>query len=132
MAGLRWTELDGRGYYSRDGSLEAWLAVIVDHLDGSAAGTSQPWLRRLREDWRQQLAVRFDGLASFCLDGYLTDPSRRAILSQICRALQQRVQSEDRAGHELSGSAVDLSDADVRAKVVRGAEAMIWLLEEPH
>ena len=130
MSGMRWTEYQGRGFFTRDGLLEVWLAIVVDEIDrrpGRAA-----FMASLRDDFQAQATVVFDGIVETRLDPHLgCDGDRRALVA-LCRELRERLVSGDKPkgplADRVAGSRWEREDT--LAGLSRVAAAFLWLLDE--
>ena len=122
-AGMRWLGLDGIGFFSRDGLLALWLALLVDDVE---AGSSEPWERGLAAEWRSQVTVCFDGVMTSELDAHLRDPTR-------CRRLrgevERRVAEPGPLTRRIEGNR--WGRPATWAGLGRVADAMLWLLDTP-
>lgn len=142
MGGIRFTEYRGRGFFCRDGLLEVWLAIVVDELDGEA-GLAPDWLARLRDDFRAQATVVFDGLMETRLDPHLTSEARRQRMVSLCHRVAQRLHQRHAPGrHPGLGRENPMAESlaarvggrrwsrgDTIAGLSRINDSFIWLLE---
>lgn len=126
---MRWTEFRGRGFFCRDGLLEIWLALVVDELDRACDGGLE--LGALRDDFRAQAMVAFDGLMETRLDAHLAGERERRSLVAVCQRLRARLVQ----GERPSGPCADRvggerwSRQDTLAGLARVAGAFLWLLD---
>ena len=133
LPGPRYTEYRGVGFWCRDGLLEVWLATVVDELDRmQRAKPLPPWLRRLRDDWRAQATIVYDGVVTCRLDDHVVDEHRRAELSELCRHIGELIHSADRqiAGtltRRVAGTRWTRADTSARLERITGA--FLWVLD---
>jgi hypothetical protein len=86
--GSSFTAFRGKGFWSRDGLLEAWLRVLSLHLDD---GVHKPgWQHDLRDTWLLASAGFFSGCIALSLPfGYgwrrASEPGRYAASVDISR-----------------------------------------------
>jgi hypothetical protein len=72
--GSSFTEFRGKGFWSHDFLLEAWLRILSLHLGDEVY---QPgWQHDLRDEWLLKSAGFFGGCISPSLDDFLTDAQR--------------------------------------------------------
>jgi len=86
--GSSFTEFRGKGFWSRDGLLEAWLRVLSLHMDDDVHKPG--WQHDLRDKWLLVSAGFFSGCISTSLDDFLTDSDR---IAAILRASERSIQS---------------------------------------
>lgn len=126
---VRWTEFRGRGFWSRDGLLELWLALLVDELDRQEAAG---WKKRMRDDWLTQATIVFDGVMSAQLDDHIDDDAKRLEAIGLCRRLRCALEAPLPPGQHAERVAGErLSREDTLAGLCRLADAFVWLLETP-
>ena len=85
--GSSFTEFRGKGFWSRDGLLEAWLRVLSLHLDDEVYAPG--WQHDLRNEWLLVSAGFFNGFVSASLDKFLTDDAR---IAAVLRASERSIQ----------------------------------------
>ena len=85
--GSSFTEFRGKGFWSRDWLLEAWLRILSLHLEDEV---HQPgWQHDLRDEWLLKSAGFFIGCISASLDDFLIDDERIAVILRVSeRSLQ--------------------------------------------
>lgn len=127
---MRWTEYRGRGFFCRDGLLELWLALVVDELDRRGGGEGA-WAATLREDFRIQATVAFDGIMETRLDPHLPGESQRRSLASLFAQLRERLARGDGAPGPLARRVGGERWArhETAAGLARIAGAFLWLLE---
>lgn len=127
---VRWTEFRGRGFWSRDGLLQVWLAVLVDELDRRAVNG---WQKHMRDDWLFTAGVSFNGLVSTQLDDHINSDDKRMITIALCRDVRTKLDSElDVAGaHTARIGGSRLAREDTPRGLLRVADSFLWLLEQP-
>jgi len=86
--GSSFTEFRGKGFWSRDGLLEAWLRVLSLHMDDDAHKPG--WQHDLRDKWLLDSAGFCSGFISASLDDFLSDNDR---IAAILRASERSIQS---------------------------------------
>ncbi len=86
--GSSFTEFRGKGFWSRDGLLEAWLRVLSLHMDDDVHKPG--WQHDLRDKWLLVSAGFFSGCISPSLDDFLTDSDR---VAATLRASERSIQS---------------------------------------
>jgi len=86
--GSSFTEFRGRGFWSQDPLLEAWLRILSLHLDDEVHKPG--WHHDLRDKWLLVSAGYFNGCISPSLDNFLTDEQRvKAILGASKRCIER-------------------------------------------
>jgi hypothetical protein len=88
IMGSSFTQFREKGFWSRDGLLEAWLRVVSLHMDTEAHNPG--WQHDLRDNWLLVSAGLFPGCISPSLDDFLTDTDR---IAAILRASDRAIQS---------------------------------------
>jgi hypothetical protein len=123
----------GRSFSASDAVLDVWFKLLVDEID--AVAERPAWLSEVREDWYVQATEEFGFGHVPDLDAYLTDSSRVALLSQLARQANQRLQGlgDPIPMHTLNALGAGKSGflGDVPAELFRdAARAFIALLED--
>lgn len=78
--GSSFTDFRGKGFWSRDALLEAWLRVLCLHMCDDVYKPG--WQHDLREHWLVVSAGVFNGCISADLDKHLTDDNRVTVILQ--------------------------------------------------
>jgi len=130
--GTRWTEFRGQGFWSRDGLLQLWLALLVDEID--RRGTTG-WLRAMRDDWLSQARISFEGLMSSQLDEHIDSEPRRQEAVALCRDVQQRLSRSELDAtiglHARQIGGQRWQHEGTVAGLGRVAGSFVWLLDGP-
>jgi hypothetical protein len=128
---MRWTEYRGRGFFCRDGLLEVWLALVVDELDRRPPESEARWMSRLRDDFRTQATVAFDGIMETRLDPHLAGESQRRLLASLFEQLGARLARGERPEGPLAERVG--GERWARRETLDGlsriAGAFLWLLD---
>ncbi len=127
---VRFTEYRGRGFWSRDGLLELWLALLVDELDRQQASG---WKKRMRDDWLAQATIVFDGVMAAQLDDHIDDDAKRIEAIGLFKRLRDDLAAAPlpEKGHVARVAGARLAREDTRRGLCRLADAFVWLLETP-
>ena len=135
--GVRWTEFRGRGFWSRDGLLEVWLAVLVDELDRRVDGA--PWMKSMRDAWLASANVSFNGLVSTELDAHIDSEAKREVAIALCRDVRRRLDKEGAdpgsmaaafGTHARRVGGTRWQRRDTAKGLLRVADSFLWLLED--
>jgi hypothetical protein len=132
--GVRWTAFRGLGFWSRDGLLQIWLALLVDDLDDPPS-SSTAWLQALCDDWRLLASIRFNGLIESQLDDHIDDEPKRREAIVFCRRVRARIAEQTSHGASWGGPLARqvggsrLGREDTQRGLLRTADAFLWLLE---
>lgn len=87
--GSSFVEFRSKGFWVRDGSLEIWLALLVEQIDRDPSPPT--WLRDLREQWHIA-TMGFNGCVPTELNEYLTTTERTAVALTLSKqAMRQLV-----------------------------------------
>ena len=89
--GSSFTEFQGKGFWSRDGLLEAWLRVLSLHMDDDVHKPG--WQHDLRDKWLLASAGYFNGCISASLDDFLTEGDRVAVILKAAERSIQRLRT---------------------------------------
>jgi hypothetical protein len=79
--GSSFTRYLGRGFWSRDASIELWLCLLAQEV--WRLDTPPEWLRAAAEDWQLQATTGFGGCVSAGLDGHAPTAERAAIVLDL-------------------------------------------------
>jgi hypothetical protein len=82
------TEFKGKGFWSDDSQIEAWLALLTEEI--GLLESPPEWLNELKREWVLQATLHGGGFVSAALDEFATSEDRiRQILELSESALQR-------------------------------------------
>lgn len=82
------TAFKGKGFWSNDGQIEAWLALLAEEIDRMS--NPAEWLVELKREWVLQATLHGGGIVSAGLDDFATSDDRiRQILNLSDSALNR-------------------------------------------
>jgi hypothetical protein len=77
--GNSFTSFHDKGFWCRDGLLEAWLRILALNLPTDVYDTAH-WLHGLRDQWMFASSGLCNGWVSPCLDEYATDAKKVSVI----------------------------------------------------
>ncbi len=83
--GTSFINFDNFGYWTRDGWIEDWLAILVRQFDG-AENLTEPQ-RAMRDHFELQSRGYFNGFVHPCLDEHVTDQTKDWLIENSRLAL---------------------------------------------
>lgn len=98
------TRFRGHGFWSSDGQIEAWLALLVKELDSTPGLPT--WTLRLKEEWTLQATLHGGGMVCPALDEFASSEHGRLTILGVATAALRRL----RAGPERVTIVLDDSD----------------------
>jgi len=86
--GSSFTRYRGRGFWSRDATIELWLYLLAQEVQRLDAPPD--WLCAAAEDWRLQATAGFGGCVSAGLDKHAPTPEQAVVILRMAeRALAE-------------------------------------------
>lgn len=80
----------GSSFVANDATLEVWLALVADEIDGMP--DPPDWLADLRDDWDIQATSGFGFGVVPELDRWAADEARREVLVEVCERAYARLE----------------------------------------
>jgi hypothetical protein len=130
--GSSFVEIDGKGFWMRDGILELWLRLLALHLEDPASGQTSV-VRTIRDNWLLASRGYFGGHVPADLeDAVSTSEGRAAVVSAIeslTRALKKASAKLDHQTLNVLGREGGVFTGDIeREQLVEIAQAFLDLI----
>lgn len=85
------TRFRGHGFWSNDGQIEAWLALLVKEIDATPGLPA--WAVRLKEEWTLQATLHGGGMVCPDLDEFASSEDGRSTILRVATAALQRLRA---------------------------------------
>jgi hypothetical protein len=92
--GSSFTEFRGKGFWSRDALLKAWLRILSLHMEDEVYKPG--WQHDLRDKWLLASAGYFNGCISPALDDFLTERPHRYRARILIRVIDDHGRAAER------------------------------------
>jgi hypothetical protein len=87
--GSSFTAYRGRGFWSRDASIELWLGLLAEEV--RRLESPLDWLSEAAEHWHLEATIGGGGCISARLDTYASTPERAAVVLQVAEQTLARL-----------------------------------------
>src|SRR5437764_12773365 len=78
LVGSSFTEFRGRGFWSRDASIELWRTLLA--REARQVEHRPAWLSKAAEDWHIHATAGMGGCVSARLDEFITTPEQATVI----------------------------------------------------